>query len=120
MYEPIIDLMIFYWIDILEKAGRLPPLTLLGGFLGGVFILIVCTLRDCTDKQLGKYLGTWGAFVIVSFLILCLVNVFIPSKDTMYKMMIAKQVTPHNLQVTGETVDKLAEKIINVTQEVKK
>ena len=35
-------------------------------------------------------------------------------------MMIAKQVTPHNLQVTGETVDKLAEKIINVTQEVKK
>lgn len=39
MYEPIIDPMIFYWIDILEKAGRLPPLTLLGGFLGGVFIL---------------------------------------------------------------------------------
>lgn len=42
----------------------------------------------------------------------------------MYKMLIAKQVTPHNLQVTGETVDKaldkLAEKIINVTQEVKK
>jgi hypothetical protein len=124
MYEPIIDPMIFYWIDILEKAGSLPPLTLLGGFLGGVFIFIVCTLRDCTDKQLGKYLGTWGAFVIVSFLILCLVNVFIPSKDTMYKMLIAKQVTPHNLQVTGETVDKaldkVVEKIIKITQEVKK
>lgn len=59
MYEPIIDPMIFYWIDILEKAGRLPAFTLLGGFLGGVFIFIVCTLRDCTDKQLGKYLGTW-------------------------------------------------------------
>lgn len=29
MYEPIIDPMIFYWIDILEKAGSLPPFTLL-------------------------------------------------------------------------------------------
>ena len=39
MYEPIIDPMIFYWIDILEKAERLPPLTLLGGFLGGFLFL---------------------------------------------------------------------------------
>ena len=38
MYEPIIDPMIFYWIDILEKAEILPPLTLLGGFLGDFFI----------------------------------------------------------------------------------
>ena len=38
-------------------------------------------------------------------------------------MLIAKQVTPHNLQVTGETVDKaldkVAEKIIKVAKEIK-
>lgn len=124
MYEPIIDPMVFYWMDILEKVRDLPPLIMLGGLLGTFFLVISCALMDCTEKQVTKYIGSWGALIIVLVIISGLVSIFIPSKDTMNKMLIAKQVTPHNLQVTGETVDKaidkVVEKIIKITQEVKK
>lgn len=123
MYEPIIDPMIFYWIDILDKSTVLPLYIILAGILVTAFIVITGAVKDCTMEQLSKDLTNWSILIMVLFSITGLVSIFIPSKDTMYKMLIAKQVTPHNLQVTGETVDKaldkVAEKIIKVAKEIK-
>lgn len=60
MYEPIIDPMIFYWMDILEKVRDLPPALLFVGILGAVLLVLICAFMDCTDKQAGKYIGSWG------------------------------------------------------------
>lgn len=97
MYKTIINPMGFYWIDILEKVSSLPALIFLGGILGFLFLGMMGILMDCTDKQLTKYVRNWAALIIVLVIITGLASIFIPSKDTMYKMLIAKQVTPHNL-----------------------
>lgn len=120
MYEPIIDPMIFYWIDILEKVRELPCFILIIGMVGGPLIVMISAMGDATEEQIKRYLSRWVILTAVLLSISSLGSIFTPSKDTMYKMLVAKQVTPHNLQVTGETVEKIVEKIIEVTQEVKK
>lgn len=135
MYEPIIDPMIFYWMDVLSKVQTLPiPLAFLS-------LISVCVAGmayiEYSDEQnivykVGKRLS---CVFILLFLISLPLSFFIPDKDTMYKMLIAKQVTPHNIQVTGETAEKLidtigekldkvadkaTDKVVRVVQEVKK
>lgn len=126
MYEPIIDPMIFYWIDL---ADQLPSLVILSGILTAGLALFTADSYEAhreSDDQPQEYKTFKKATKIatVFFCVFGLLSFFTPSKDTMYKMLIAKQVTPHNLQVTGETVDKaldkVVEKIIKITQEVKK
>ena len=123
MYEPIIDPMLFYWIDIASKLQDLPIVL---AFLTGVSLCVAgLAYKDYSTEQniickCGKILS---CIFILLFLISLPLSFFMPDKDTIYKMLIAKQVTPHNLQVTGDTVDKaldkIAEKIIKVTKEVK-
>ena len=124
MYEPIIDPMIFYWRELVEKL-QLAPICV--GMLG---VLLACSLplylmeADLPTSQENKIIKIAITIFSVLFIATSLLAFLAPSKDTMYKMLIAKQVTPHNLQVTGETVDKaldkVVEKIIKTTQEVKK
>lgn len=124
MYEPIIDPMIFYWMDILSNIQRLPILLL----LPMVLCLGITALSHNEYKEDQNFVYKWGKIVSTSMIVLWLISIpvsfFIPTTDTMYKMLIAKQVTPHTLQVTGETaeviVDKISDKLINVIQEVKK
>ena len=124
MYEPIIDPMIFYWMDILSNIQRLPILLL----LPMVLCLGITALSHNEYKEDQNFVHKWGKIVSTSMIVLWLISIpvsfFIPTRDTMYKMLIAKQVTPHTLQVTGETaeviVDKISDKLINVIQEVKK
>lgn len=120
MYEPIIDPMIFYLIELVEKLQLAPIFVLFMGVLFGFSLTLYLMEADLPTSKENKIIKIaitiFGVLFITTFLLAFLA----PSKDTMYKMLIAKQMTPHNLQVTGETIDKLAEKIINVTQEVKK
>lgn len=49
--------------------------------------------------------------------------ILIPNEETIYRMAVASYVTPHNIQITGETVekiiDKTVEKILTVKEEKK-
>lgn len=135
MYEPIIDPMIFYWMDVLSKVQTLPiPLAFLS-------LISVCVAGmayiEYSDEQnivykVGKRLS---CVFILLFLISLPLSFFIPDKDTMYKMLIAKQVTPtqHSsnretaeklIDTIGEKLDKVADKatdkVVRVVQEVKK
>lgn len=57
------------------------------------------------------------------FLAIALIGlwVVIPSEATIYRMVVAQHVTPHNLQVTGETIeaviDKTVDKIIKAKED---
>ena len=48
-------------------------------------------------------------------LVICL---FLPSKDTCYKMLIASQVTTENIENTKETVKDVADYIIEATKNI--
>ena len=49
--------------------------------------------------------------------------ILIPNEETIYRMTVASYITPHNIQITGETVekivDKTVEKILTVKEEKK-
>ena len=124
MYEPIIDPMIFYLIELVEKLQLAPIFVLFMGVLFGFSLLLYLMEADLPTSKENKIIKIAITIFGVLFITTSLLAFLAPAKDTMYKWLIAKQVSPHNLQVTGETVDKaldkLAEKIINVTQEVKK
>lgn len=124
MYEPIIDPMIFYLIELVEKLQLAPIFVLFMGVLFGFSLLLYLMEADLPTSKENKIIKIAITIFGVLFITTSLLAFLAPSKDTMYKMLIAKQVNPHNLQVTGETVDKaldkVVEKIIKVTQEVKK
>ncbi|WP_293662959.1 hypothetical protein [uncultured Phascolarctobacterium sp.] len=123
MYEPIIDPMVFYWIDLVEKLQLTPICVVMLGLLLTFFLSLYFIEADLSTKQENKIQKIVITIFSVLFIATSLLAFLAPSKDTMYKMLIAKQVTPHNLQVTGETVDKaldkVAEKIIKVAKEIK-
>lgn len=120
MYEPIINPMIFYWIELADKIQLAPLFAVITGFLWALCFFGA----DLSIEEAYKTRRVSIAVFIVLFAISIFLALLVPSKDTMYKMLIAKQVTPHNLQVTGETVDKaidkVAEKIIRVAKEIQK
>lgn len=125
MNEPLINPWIFYWIDVVDK---------LSGFLFCISILCIAGvlwyLIQWFDRVIIKELEDRehslkkGIFCICLLSVSLLFGVFIPSKETMYKMLIASQVTPHNLQVSQEVANDLLDNIegraVKLIQEVKK
>lgn len=52
-------------------------------------------------------------------IILIVLNIFIPDKDTFYKMIATSYVTPANIEIVGDNVDKIADKIVDKINKVK-
>lgn len=123
MYEPIIDPHDFLLDRIGGKATTSPLCVIMLGVFSALFLAFYFIEADLSTRQENKIQKIALTIFSMLFIATSILAFLIPSKDTMYKMLIAKQVTPHNLQVTGDTVDKaldkIAEKIIKVTKEVK-
>lgn len=124
MNEPLINPWIFYWIDVVDNLVPYLDKCAFVSLMGALWYAVSAfdywiTLKDGLQHLLKKCLFC-GIFLIISLLL----GVFIPSKETMYKMLIASQVTPHNLQVTQEVandlLDNIEERAIKLIQEVKK
>lgn len=97
MNEPIISPWIFYLIDVVSGVGVVCGLTLILGCMGFFFTLIERSYdEDCTKwKKAFMYMALVSIFLLI----------FVPSKDTMYKMIVSSYITPNNIIKVGETVD---------------
>lgn len=62
-----------------------------------------------------QILKKWKVPLILSIAIL----VFMPSEDTIYKMMIASQVTTENIDTAKETIQDVADYIVDAVKEIK-
>ena len=66
-------------------------------------------------------LWTYACSVFGKLLIILIVlNIFIPSRDTFYKMIVTSYVTPANIEMIGDNVDKIADKIVDKINKVKR
>lgn len=114
---PIINPWIFYVISLLDKIGiwTIGMMLILGMVIVvcSVFWGITCDASDCEgiNKKLLKYIKMSS----IAFIITCLVNVCIPSKETMYTMLVSSQVTYENVETAGniiqDSVDYIFEKL---------
>lgn len=106
--EPIINPWFFYIVD---KADAIIML-----FSIASFIFIACSLFMIIEEE-DRKTKNW---MFIYGLIFALIAVLIPNSSTIYKMEIAKQITPDNIKVIGNTTDKTIDIIINKIIEAEK
>ncbi len=126
MGEPIVSPWIFYWVDALETIKGVS-----GGFLFfSVIAFVICFISWCNDDNSDDKKDFYSkAFkrIVGSIVVSLLLLTFIPTQETMYRMLIASYVTPESLNtignVTKETIqgafDHSVDRLIDVIKTAK-
>lgn len=117
MNEYIINPRWFYWVSIAEELKTLCAMAILVGVIVMVLALIFAAC-DCFDEKQGfirKLL-----VVSISILVVSIIGaVFIPSKETLISMMVAKYATHENIQIGIETIKDIVNYIIEGIKSIK-
>ena len=120
---PIISPSIFYWFEIISNLTILLSI-LFGLSCVGLVFCIVSFIAMLVEEELethtGKIIKKLCKFCTIITSIFGLLSIFIPSKETLMTMIVAKYVTPDNITAVGgtieESVSSIATEIIRVVE----
>lgn len=119
MCMPIINPMYLYLIEVLHNLDVINNIIFIVltfiTFVTGVMYII----DDYTQEQLKPHKGKIIALFAV-FLISGMIAVLVPTKDTMYKMLIAGYVTTDNIQIVNEAIKTNLQDYLNMLGETVK
>lgn len=133
MNTPIIDPMIFYWLQVLDALSKVIGLLLVIGLTAVLFLTIAAFVENdlgsnseyrdgyrekCFSKR-DMYISILKK-VAVAIIIPILFEIFVPSKSTMIQMMVAKEVTAENIQTSKKFVIDTIVEVKNALDEQKK
>lgn len=117
----------FYWINVLESAKDFATILLILAVIGlGVLIVIAAVNYELGDKLFED--SEWKMYLkikklipkaVIVVLIICAIATFLPSKETLISMMIAKYATKENLGMTVEGIKSAVDYIMNAIKEIK-
>lgn len=123
MNEPIISPWVFYWIETMSQikdiANAVTGVTM---FISIIFLLLTLALEkeerekhisEKIFKRIIKILAIVGVVSVIGFM-------FIPSKGTVYKMLAASYMTQENIENVGDRIDKIADRLVEKINQVKK
>ena len=121
--EPIISPSIFYWFEIISNLKIFLSI-LFGLSCVGLVFCIVSFIAILVEEELethtGKIIKKLCKFCTIITSIFGLLSIFIPSKETLMTMIVAKYVTPDNITAVGgtieESVSSIATEIIRVVE----
>lgn len=137
MGEPIVSPWIFYWIDVLGTIKEMfEPTLLLSGSIAAIGALTWNMLNISRypseeekemNKRLAKFFPKFFKVIGIVVVTVFVVTRFIPSEETMYKMLAAQYITVDNLNtvgaVTKETIqgafDHSVDRLIDVIKTAK-
>lgn len=122
--EPIINPLWFYLIDIVDNINLICMIMLVIAFIA-LGLISICVFGDMVDDTLGENeKQNYFKYIKISLKVIIpciIITSFTPSSDTIYKMIIADNITPHNIEVVGDTIeggiDYIFEKINALTLE---
>ena len=116
MNEYIINPSWFYWANV---AGELKTLCFIAIFASIIaIILLVLWAVDCFKNE--KRIIKKALIISVSILVVSIIGaVFIPSKETLVSMMVAKWATRENIQAGIETIKDIVDYIIEGIKSIK-
>lgn len=110
MNEPIISPWIFYWIDVLSTLDELPGVLIMLG-IASTMLMIPIYVEGYEEV---KHICEKITVVYLSILVLsAVISIFIPSKTTMYQMLISSYVTPNNVKFIKNEVKSSTQDIID-------
>ena len=122
--EPIINPLWFYLIDIVDGVKSTCTFMLIVSFTVLAIISFVFLFSWSEDNLEEKEKQSYFRYLklVLKVIIPCvIITIFTPCSDTIYKMIIADNVTPHNIEVVGDTIeggiDYIFEKINSLTLE---
>lgn len=121
MNEPIISPWIFYWIEVIDTMK-----TCIGIMGSVIFItlvfLIIFSMNGDFDYFVEREEEVHRAKKMAAiFLALAIpLNCILPTRETMYKMVAASYMTQENIENVGESIDKIADKLVEKINQVKK
>ena len=116
---PIINPMYLYLIEVLHNLDVLNHLVFITlafvVLVAGVMYIIDECAREAIELHKGKMIALLAAFTVS-----LLIAVLVPTKDTMYKMLIASYVTTDNIQIVNEAVKANLQDYLNMLGETVK
>lgn len=116
---PIINPMYLYLIEVLHNLDVINNLI----FITLAFITLVTgvmyIIDDCARETLSQHKGKMIA-LFVAFVISSMIAVLVPTKDVMYKMLIASYVTTDNIQIVNEAIKTNLQDYLNMLGETVK
>ena len=116
---PIINPMYLYLIEVLHNLDALNHLIFV--VLGFVVFSCGCMylIDDCAREAINENKSK-VAMLLVAFGISSIIAVLVPTKDTMYKMLIASYVTTDNIQIVNEAIKTNLQDYLNMLGETVK
>lgn len=115
---PIINPMWFYWLEVFNSLGEL---LFWIGVCGFILAFAIVMFVSMVEEELPKGTIKRSMPFLISFFILIVVSIFMPSQETMYKMMLANYATTDNItEITTSIqngVDYIFDKIEDVSEE---
>lgn len=123
MNEPIISPWVFYWVETMGQIRDVVNCVIgVTMFISVIFLLLALAfekeereehISEEIFKRIIKILAIVGVVSVIGFM-------FMPSKGTMYKMLAASYMTQENIENVGESIDKIADKLVEKINKVKK
>lgn len=116
---PIINPMYLYLIEVLHNLDVLNHLVFIVlafvvFYLGGLYVFEEHT-REGIQANKSKVILVFVAFAVSSLIV-----VIVPTKDAMYKMLIASYVTTDNIQIVNDAIKTNLQDYLNMLGETVK
>lgn len=119
MCMPIINPMYLYLIEVLHNLDVINNLIFV--VLGFIVLVtgVMYIIDDYAKEELKPHKGKIIA-LFIAFIISALIAVLVPTKDAMYKMLIASYVTTDNIQIVNEAIKTNLQDYLNMLGETVK
>ena len=112
----IIDPRIFYWISVLSSLKVVCIVVLIGTMIGSAIVIAMISGDFSYDDEEQKTQKKILTALLVAAIVSILGVVFIPGKETMIEMLVAKMATEQNVELTAEAVKKIVDYIIQASK----
>lgn len=101
--EPIINPVWFYGIYVFDNVSFFASLLFLVGVIAGVGVGLEMYF-NAEESEIPKYKSFFKK-ILVGLVVSGLISALVPDKTTIEKMIIAKNITPNNIELFGDTVE---------------
>lgn len=116
----IINPMTFYWLSVLDALrGAFLVVSILGGAASIIMPIIYFAEGRFWDEDGEKKFKTAFAIIFPIFFASVLCVIFIPSKQTMIEMLVAKFATTENAEWTVDALKSAVDYIVEAMKSVK-
>lgn len=120
MCMPIINPMYLYLIEVLHNIDVFNQGVFFLLTLALVAIAFILTGANEAPEEEKTVVKRWLKILGVAWLVSFSISIFVPTKDVMYKMLIASYVTTDNIQIVNEAIKTNLQDYLNMLGETVK